>query len=646
MEFNDPSIVSAIVAEDQQQEASGTDASLAQFLKQLKAKNEKTNKNKDIVDDSSSDSKSSVASTPSIQLEDITSIVDYKPKTVIKAHVYSMNELLALKNEVPSKLLEEKLLMLPKKKFWRLHLKYSEHKGSHRNANNHNNNTSNTSGSNSKQRSFAGDNGRHHQYERRNSKSKNFRNNQRKSLQSSRDVDDRSEFEFLKRLHNKHSQNKDFNETFEGLDIDIQSTGNAIADFEAWKAKMKQIERQKKGLPLEENETKPTGQKQAPKEEAITQAGGSSNVISDFFNFSNSNELDEELKPIEDTTTTASAAQPAQKLGINTGLETSRSSSSRFTSFFTAPSSTKDISENVNVNNKDQSRTPNIEVSEPFSNKQASGSRLMNFFKDSPSNSTTPKPTPTQARKENVTSDKRNDTHGEQMRNLNFQMPPSGAQQMPMPQQQSAITNTFFQGLLNKNKISENEDRSNISTPPPPPPGLMMPPMGMPQQNFAQPPPGGLGPRGMMGQFPPPPPGMQGYPPMGMPIMGMPNTQNKCNDKRNSSTTEGDNNTNNANDANLKQFIPMMPPPPPGFMPMGGMPMNFNGNMQFPPNGMMMQHMQPPNNNNPGDRDGNDTNNGTNNAQRFFPMMPPNPNQGFPNVPPSGIPNRTGQEKQ
>lgn len=639
MELNDPSIISASPAGGASQTQQGD---LTQFVKFLRNKNE------------ASQAGSSAAADAQIEIEDIASITDYKPSTEngSKIYVYSINELLEITKEIPQEYIETQAELLPKKKFWRLYQRFPDngnHKSNYRNGSNKSRSYSNEYGANASDRKGGrGKNG------------KNSYGNQSNNSGSGR-----------------KQNNKAMAVTSEELELDakFETSGNAIADFEAWKAQMKDLDRQKKmGTanmdPSKQN--RPSPMMQTSSKPASTK----SSIISDFLKLSRK-DTDSSSKnsmithtnsgstvSTEDNGTASSnAAGSADFFESDIAGETatpqhpvaaapekpadlSRSGSSRFTSFF-ADKSPENKSKAVPVGSNNAQESASDNKTEPQqAQKQANGSRLMNFF-NTPSNdnATLTAPQPTQGKPDQVPTAQQP------------AQPMQAPMRMAMPGQQMPLqqgSNAFFQNLLNRNKGPEvgnipdqgNNNRNNnapnsqMHMPPPgmrgpqmggmmqgPPPGLqsfnkgdnegkdmknnqhpgqrMGPPMGMPPPHM------------MQGNFMMPPhPGMPGFPGgpqgQGFPPQPQANTDNKGKGKNG----QDDPNNRRGMPPQQQQFMPMMGPPPPGFIPMQGMPPN----MQFPPNGMMMPPMPPPG------KDGKPIKG--NMPQGFMPMpgMPPNMN--------------------
>ncbi|QLQ82670.1 hypothetical protein HG537_0H04330 [Torulaspora globosa] len=538
-----------------------------------------------------------LGSTPQVrdkngpQLPEYTA--DYKPKDCIhKKHVYSINELLSISKQIPEGLCEEIVNSLPKKKFWRLSRRYSDH-GNHGKGVGHRNGRNFNTGVNS--RPISNEEG---VFERRNSKSKATR----------------------PKRGNKHGKNdkngflleeKDIavnNEDLLALEGEFEPTGNSMADFETWKAKMKEMELKKKGLIG--NDTVRT--------EPVPEVSITSSSISDFLKLNT-----KKAESTNETPNSPNGVNPASdKVGIQKRegqIESATGASSRFSSFFNNSASSVSLPpkpaeppKEISVNNSESTSSV------------SSGSRLMSFFnKDQerreqtpvyPNNSNEqskfmpPPPPPGITRQDEV--------KGQHTLPAQFPMAPM---QGGRPQQ-SQTNNAFFQGLLNKGKLND----SPVSTPP----GLPVPnnaPHILNQgQRLGQAPPRNIGvPPGFCIGMPPPgfgPPiqggSMQG--PNRLPMMT--NIPKESGSPDSSVKKKGP-----QQQPLLQQQVPMQPGmypqfvpgmAPPGFPLMQGMPQGFNPNMFPPSNGIMPS-----------------------NGQQFFPQHPLPPPQGA--VPPyNSFPNR------
>ncbi|QLL34600.1 hypothetical protein HG536_0G04620 [Torulaspora globosa] len=512
---------------------------------------------------------------------------DYKPKDCInKKHVYSINELLSISKQIPEGACEEIVNSLPKKKFWRLNRRYSDH-GNHSKGLGHRNGRN--AGVNS--RPISNEEG---VFERRNSKSKATR----------------------PKRGNKHGKNdkngflleeKDIavnNEDLLALEGEFEPTGNSMADFETWKAKMKEMELKKKGLIG--NDTVRT--------DPVPEVSMTSSSISDFLKLN--------TKKAESTTSTSNGPNDANpgsdQVGIQKregAMESLAGTSSRFSSFFnnsassvSLPSKPAEVSKEHSVDNSESTSSV------------SSGSRLMSFFnKDQERREQTPvypneqskfmPPPPGLARQDEV--------KGQHTLPAQFPMAPmQGARP-----QQSQTNNAFFQGLLNKGKISE----SLVSAPPGVPVSNNAPHLLSQGQRLGQAPPRNVGvPPGFCIGMPPPGfgPPIQGgsiHGPSRLPMMtnvpkesGSPDSTIK---KKNPQQQPLAQRQVPMQPGMYHQFVPGMAPP--GFPLMQGMPQGFNPNMFPPSNGIMPS-----------------------NGQQFFPQPPLPPPQAavpsyssFPNQP-------------
>lgn len=709
MEFNDPSILSATMGNTKngssyftqngkrKNKVENTIANnfgamnpINAFLDKLTASQDKNKVEGSIMDYKPSSSSVSynnndttLMSTTSTDGTDITGISNTKV-------VYSINELLSFRKTIPQELIDLKQSQLPNKKFWRLHQRFNP-------------NSDNTGGYHNKTNNRNANNGDLGRNERRNSRTKNNAHSNAKTTLNKK-----------QQSHYKHKNNDLddsllMNEEIMKFDDNFVPSGNTMQDFELWKAKMKELEQNKgkhgkigpnstHGRPtnpsandetddIPSTETAVTATTSTEEEDSNRPGlNKSSSMMSDFLNLSNKNDdnnktsITNSESPNDNTHEQQSGVTP--RMQGPGGIELSRSSSSKFSSFFNTNTNNNETNDtNAEKRDKTDVNASPINRAETTGTSVNGGSRLMNFFKDS-SRSNTPvnenaalhnaNPIVNKQMPQNIQGNFQRSVHAPVTMQQQQQQPmdqvrpmivPSPQQQqsqqqqqpqpmpmpMPMPMMQGPGTNAFFQDLLNKNKMMENnpnvkdgkakpqDNKSNNINPnnidkmtvPPPPPGMLPPPPGMPQQNFRMMPPNMMG-HPMM--HIPPPPGMMQFPPEGM-KMNNKDTMDK--DKNSEQQIAGNKNSNN----NTQQrFYPMMPPPP-------GFPSNmqqqqhpqFPPNMQqFPPN---MQKLPPQMqiNKNGEDNHNNVNNNNmnpnqmmnanTNNLQRFFPNMPMNPQQ-------------------
>lgn len=612
-----------------------------------------------------------------------TSIINYKPVSN-KYHpkiTYSINELVQLKSNVSASLIHTISNQLPSRKFWRLHQRF-----------NSNSDTSHY----------------HHPHQLPNVRSGTITT-----------TTTSNEFQRYDKSKNRlqRPQNKPgvpSVATGSNLDDDIIEfddhfvpSGNSIKDFELWKAKMKEIEQSKKKKKSFFNIHSSTITDPSPNVDpqgntTRNDPSGidtpilkkSSSRISDFLKLSNiesntNNKPSMVMTTASEVTLNSNSNQdslPHNEQSSNLGSG-SRSSSSKFSSFFnntnkstqdnTLDTKMEEINENNNSNNKTDSNT---------SAKAKNGtSRLMNFFKET-SRSNTPL-NETLTLNDNNTRDKQGITQRNfnlpvqnsiptmgQQQNLPFGLPystqgPNQIQQVSLPTMHGSANNTFFQGLLNKNKTLQNNNNlennetgaskqlnsttkknttatttTNVPNNPlsqgnmknamgiPPPPGILPPPPGIPPQNFRMMPPNMMGHPMMQGIHPlPPPPGIMQFPP---------DLIDKDKNKNDTDSTGNDTNKNINSNNPQHRFYPIMPPPN-GFVPnMQHLPPNLQQYPQFMPNMQQIpahMHINDSNvkdNNNSNANNNvnmNQPNNNVNNLQRFFPNMTMNPQR----IPPS-----------
>ncbi|SCU86814.1 LAFA_0E03202g1_1 [Lachancea sp. 'fantastica'] len=346
------------------------------------------------------------------------------------------------------------------------------------------------------------------------------------------------------------------NDDLLALEEKIKPTGNSITDFENWRKKMKELEGQKKGHSA-------NGSSDAIERPTLSNNGSS---ISDFFNLNRQSSSNfEELEPEQES------------------LESAKTSShSRFSSFFnTGPAASKNESSSM------LAQPPTPKETEA---KSGAGSRILSFF-------------------DNMEATK---GAAEKQPQPNAASIPSA----PTPPVQEQTNSHFFQGLLNRGKVSpspkpddrraSNDNIASKARAPLPyspsggeqpkaqdhqraraPPGLStMPgngpivspqgpsgyPMGMSMNMYSQTPPMAQPPAGFQ-QFQMPPPGV------GMPQPFF-NNQGQTGEKDNKAIRP----------PNMQ--LPFIPGPhnipPPGFAPMHGMPRpNMPQDMPLSVNNMM-----------------------------------------------------------
>ncbi|CAB4254638.1 similar to Saccharomyces cerevisiae YKL204W EAP1 eIF4E-associated protein, competes with eIF4G for binding to eIF4E [Maudiozyma barnettii] len=714
MELSDPSIMSSSlrVAPESQSESihtttnvvvpSGQEADLQQFIKFLRNKNDSSKTN--------GDPSSASDEFHENHTETIESIVDYKPDTSTgsKIYVYSINELLNIKKTIPKEYTEEKAESLPRKKFWRLYQKFPDNGNNKSNYRNNQNNNPNNSSNNNNNKSRTYSNDVNSNERRNNNRNKNGRNINNHANGPG----------------NKKNSNKSMALTSDELEFDanFESSGNAIADFEAWKSQMKEMERQKKfgganSTTSSSSSTAPNMTGNSNKNDSSSTGSSKptiaqSSIISDFLNLSkndnnntssqmntgniianedtNATNLSSQYKALEVTTseqgqkTTGSEDNKtempqADRSDNKLPTDLSRSSSSRFTSFFSnasSSSSSKPLEtqlKNSNTNEQqDMHDTEQIKTSQQPAiqqqNKPASSSRLMGFFNkpSAPDQNVSP-----QGQQGNLQTSNRllpsqqpqQQQHSQPQMAMNLQM-----KQPLQPMGMQPGNNVFFQNLLNKNKKAEenNQIQQNNGNPKNgqfnqmqiPPPGMVGPPMGHPVQvlppglnNFnnkdkkskndnaqnlpmQMPPHMGMPPSHMMqGNFNmPPPPGFAGFTPQG-PNFQMPISDNGKG-RKNSNKDDSHKSKGNTGQLPPQQFMQMMGPPPPGFLPMQGMPPN----MPYPPNGMMLPSYPPQPKQN--GKDNKDIQ--MNHQQGFFPQQMPQ-NLNFPMNP--NMPRPSNQQR-
>lgn len=548
--------------------------------------------------------------TETTLLEELeTPIADYKPLSTSKQHVYTINEMLSLSKEIPNETIETISMLLPKKKFWRLYQKHPEPRGA-----------------NNKGRGLEGG------YDKK-----------MKNVKGPKPGNSNKRFnnKFGRLDKGNYIEENDINANNDdliALEEEIGSSPNSMMDFEAWKAKMKDMERKKKGLaPLSDsgfNSNKEIPSRSSSSLNFSSTLGNGTNSISEFLNMANTKGNDESRDISDDvsnsdrnSTLTLSKDETAVESNIFDSKQTDedkKAGSSRFSSFFsttskdtktttgqTNSSSNSPESAEMGLNKKDVNKSDGAQVG---------GSRLMSFFQ-APQNENTNQESNTPTNNERPLLNNQNSDNStrsfagrdprmamdgsvggtpvslpvklEQQGSMpHSQVPPhfnrmqsdqlpQGQHQMPPgmvfppnPQNNSA----FFQGLLTKGKANEQG-------------GPTGPPQQMRQENKGGPnqqqmPPMGMPPPGFpMGMPPPnmmPPPGMAGFP--NMPRGGqMPPHLEQQSDRKDGNPNHG----NNSNINNAPPFMPGMGPPPPGFPPLPNIPMGF-------PSGQFQPNMGPP----------------------------------------------------
>lgn len=493
---------------------------------------------------------------------------DYKPITSNnKKYTYSINELISYSKDLSSAGVEDLINSLPKKKFWRLSRRYSDHTSHSKNVGNKVGTRNSSTNSNSKPIL-----GEEALYERRNSKSKGSKSSHPKRANK-----------FTKSERAGYMEEKDItvnNDDLLALEEEFQPTGNSMADFESWKAKMKEMERRKKGL-INNSRDDPLDPKIA--------LSTNSSSISDFLKLNTKNhEIDGSVASDSPVKVTKKTIEEDK---LDYPAESLKGSSSRFSSFFTHSSSSVSsspgknaVSERASIKtNKSIESNPNI----------AGGSRLLSFFNNDSQKSKEASTTLSSSRTEqpNLMVPQPFPQQGQQQGHLQGRHPIHSGRPLTSPQsiptQLPQTNNAFFQGLLNKGKV--NEPGRN----PGPPPGMAIAPgrSQIPQQRQQANIQTGMNvPQGFPMVMPP-----SGYPPQ---FQGRPSHLTNGPHIINENPNEERSNHSNSGKKVSRQPQPpipsgMVPHPfvpgmaPPGFPTMQSMPPNFNPNMYVPSNGMM-----------------------------------------------------------
>lgn len=490
---------------------------------------------------------------------------DYKPITSNnKKYIYSINELISYSKDLSSAGVEDLINSLPKKKFWRLSRRYSDHTNHSKNVGNRTGTRNGSTGSSSKP--ILGEEGL---YDRRNSKSKGSKSSHSKRTNK-----------FVKNERAGYMEEKDItvnNDDLLALEEEFQPTGNSMADFESWKAKMKEMERRKKGL-INNNIDDPSDSK--------TALSTNSSSISDFLKLNTKNhEINGSVagdSPIEVT------KKNVEEDKTDYPVESLKGSSSRFSSFFTHSSSSVSSSPGKNAASeradikakKSRESNPNI----------SGGSRLLSFFNNDSQKSKEESAAIASGRTD-VMVPQPFPQHGQQQDHLQGRHPIASGRPLTSPQsiptQLPQTNNAFFQGLLNKGKVNEP-----VRNPGPPPGIAIAPGSQIPQQR--QPAPTQQArmnvPQGFPMVMPP-----SGFPPQFQSrpshLPNGPHMMNENPNKEHNIHSNPDKKVSRQPQPPLPsgmvppQFVPGMAPP--GFHTMQAMPPNFNPNIYVPSNGMM-----------------------------------------------------------
>ncbi|CCH60865.1 hypothetical protein TBLA_0D03660 [Henningerozyma blattae CBS 6284] len=491
MEFNDPSILTAVRSSERNSNSNSTNNGrqtsqtatadhINKFFQDLKRKHEKktnedsknsTNNDYDNDDFSNSNANSlskllknknsadrntsfdTPKSTFGNDISNDTSdkqpfTLDFKPVAEKKSHVYSVNELLAISEDLDKDLIDGIVSKLPNKKFWRLQRKYPDH-----NNNNSNNNNSTNSGKSSGYRSQLSNNSNstsnngpninslgnaysndQDMHGRRNSRSKNTRLPRSKRGGLNKFGKERN---YNEDKHNNEMNTDDLME----LEKEFEPTGNSMADFEMWKAKMKETENRKKGI----SSTTSSSVSSTIINSSISQkddlgntsssvdrpnlTGRTTSSISDFLKMNTEKESktksdsadESKTEPLGSSSLSNNESKKTRSNFVKNDVEEGAvgTSSSRFSSFFTnsslSTSGNSPSKSNIPINEQaNQERSVSNynsnRLAQPAESVQTlqSGSKLMSFFKTDSRSSTPQTPgTPLSntpiARTENIT---------------------------------------------------------------------------------------------------------------------------------------------------------------------------------------------------------------------------------------------------
>ncbi|CAR21895.1 Eap1p [Lachancea thermotolerans CBS 6340] len=476
------------------------------------------------------------------KLQQITNIEEFKPQSETKTYVYSMKELMKISKVVSQSAQSGATANLPKKSFWRLtsrHPDIRQVESAGGNGNGHKNDGN----------SRGQDSGN----EKKGHRNRNSRNGRRGSKFS------KGEKPFVEEKDIKVN-----NDELLALEEEIKPTGNSITDFENWRAKMKELERKKKGIASKNS----TGSQERP---PLT---NNSSSISDFFNLKRESSSNfEELEP------------------QGTSSENMKGSHSRFSSFFnsTPPPGLSGAQSTVA-----KPPTPKEEDARP-----AAGSRILSFF-------------------DKMDSQK----HAASSVEPNIQMAEQISQTKAAPVHEQTNSH-FFQGLLNRGKASPGNTERNNSNREASGPSALISPNTIPTSKVAEQPKeqaarSPAGPPGLS-KLPPnkhvmssqPQPGFltgmppnvyssnsqpMGAPPSGfqhfqMPLPGVAVPQQFFANPRQTGDFTGSQQKDDNSSRPSNMQIPYMPNPrgipPPGIPPMHMMPPGISQDMPLPMNGMM-----------------------------------------------------------
>ncbi|KAL6937657.1 hypothetical protein ACO0RG_004174 [Hanseniaspora osmophila] len=350
------------------------------------------------------------------------------------------------------------------------------------------------------------------------------------------------------------------------LEEEMGPSGNSMHDFEAWKLKMRQLERKKKGLPPIE-----TPEDGALPDDSFGQSQRSHDPMAGFFNMNSPQGMaSEELEP---------KSQDANKKSN----DIKHKSSSRFTSFFSEASGSP-----VPVVS-DQVDTPPVADSAPQNSpavvSTSQNSKMLSFFNSKNVEQTSANPNSSEG-----FPDQPFITSQQQLQQQPLGPPPGIAMNTRLggPPHSSGENSFFFEKLLSKGKY-ENQS---------PNPAAMQGgatnvfpgPNNFPQPQGKNPP---IHMPGTAGMAPPIFSAHQAQQPMGQPSYQQPNG-NRENPAKLHGQSRPAGNVNNMPHPNMFPHMMYGMPPPP-FMQGGAPPSGFPPN-GFPPNNMPFPNGFPANN--------------------------------------------------
>lgn len=508
--------------------------------------------------------------------EHLDTYLDYKPSNSSKK-VYSIKDMMEVSQNVPDVILEKMVLILPKRKFWRLLQRHQDPKAQKAVSNATKSLKDGTSN------------------ERRNARNKTSKQAKKlRNASKSNSIDDKD---------------KESTEKLMALEESIELSGHTLQDFEAWKVQMRELENRKNGMTITEPNANSNNHLSSASQLDANNAADkprTSSSISEFLNMKSKLQA-KEMHSKDDKNSYDTISKEPKESPSNL-----RNSSSRFSLFFNSNT----VQNNTEIKVPDRSNEMNHDKGLENQPASSGASRLMSFFQQDNKHSNTgindsnsPKKNEMlntvsssgKMEESGIHSKPSNvrDSEVETIKNTMNNAPP-GLQTSPgshPPQQHQhniapmmhppppMPSNNFFQDLLNKNKANDQFSGTNIHMPPPMNASFRKgfenqsqnPMMNMPanmqhsQFSMAMPP-------NMM----PPPPLMRGFPPP-VPPGFIPIEENK--NKTSLQGSPDQNDVRSKINPSLPYGIPNQQPytmPPPGF---GAIPLNYSPNIALGSNG-------------------------------------------------------------